>query len=185
MITILQNSLTRKKHTLNLIDHKGRVLGFNPYPGNHKVEWELMDEKGKDLIGDADIAIEKYLVGIPFHFGSDITFEVSQRNNSLNAINVDLVSDNLQELNHLTIHGEGGEYYIEDIGLSEADKIALFSKEAIEKWKNGRWADLYVQGLGNSSEKAWGVMTQEEKLESLLHRIEKLEGKVNLLGNTY
>ena len=187
MITVLQNSLTARKHTLNLVDHKGRVVGFNPYPGNRKVEWELADDTGKDLIGDEDIAIEKYLIGIPFHFGSHALLETSSRYASFTSLKVDLVSDNLMVTNHLTIHGEGGDYYVEDIGLSEDDKVALFSPKAISKWKTGRWAELYIQGLGDKPlvEKSWAEMTDHERVEHLLRRIEKLEGKVNLLGNSY
>ena len=182
MITVLDNSLTRKKHTLNLVDHKGRVLGFNPYPGNKQIRYDLKNEEGKDLLEFNDMPIEKYLIGAPFHFGSDITFVPSQKDNSLTAINIDLISDKHGIVNYLTINGVGGEYYVDDIGLSDEELSSLFSSDKIRYWKeHSCWRPLYPYEL--KQEKTWEEMNDSERIAFLLKKIEKLEEKVNLLGN--
>lgn len=180
MITVLENSLTRKKHTLNLVDHRGRVLGFNPYPNNKKVRWELTDSSKGPILNTDRVSIESYIIGAPFHFGSDVTFVPSEKDNSLTAVNIDLIRDDLKTVDRLTIYGEGGEYYVDDVGLSDEDMADLFSKESIERWKDGHWSYLYATKI---KEKSWEEMDDSEKIAHLLARIEKLESKVNLLGN--
>jgi len=180
MITVLENSLTRKKHTLNLVDHKGKVIGFNPYPGNKKLKYELYRHDGCLILTDEDEPIEKYLIGAPFHFGSDISFTPSNMSNDLTAMHIDLISDKLKLVNELNIVGDGGEYYVEDIGLSQKDLDKLFSKENVNKWMNGEWK--YFEQCYDVK-KVWQDMTDSEKIESLFGRILKLEEKVNLLGN--
>lgn len=179
MITVLENSLTKKKHTLNLVDHKGRVLGFNPYPNDEKISWELcIENNAVAILSDKDIAIEKYIVGAPFHFGSDITLGVDPNTNKVNGLNVELISDNLSTVNYLYVFGSGGEYYCDDIGLSNEDVRKLFSAEEIAKWKNGRWSSHYRQFYSDSK---WDNMNLLEKTDLLHEKVEKLESKVELL----
>lgn len=183
MITVLENSLTQKKHILNLIDHNGKALGFNPYPGNEKIKYSLTKNDGTPLLSEKDESIEKYLIGAPFHFGNNASFVPSETDDSLIAINIDLVSDNLELINHLTISGDGGEYYIEDIGLSLKDMEQLFSEKKISEWKSGAWSLMYEHGFGPKKDKLWEELTDREQIEILIKRIEKLEEKVNMLGN--
>lgn len=182
MIVVLENSLTRKKNTLNLIDHKGKVVGFNPYPNGKRLKYELRDSSGKIILTDETEPIEKYLIKSDFHFGSDITFTVSQNDNTLSAMNLELISDNLEYVNMLRIEGKGGEYYMEDIGIPRQELAALFSKENRNYWNsivehNG----IELQFLNNVN--PWNSMTVEEKLDFLSKKILKIEEKLNLLGN--
>lgn len=185
MITVLENSLTRKKHTLNLVDHKGKVFGFNPYPNNKKITWELkIRNHATAAITDKDISIERYIVGAPFHFGSNIMFGVSGNGaGKSDGVMIELVADNLSTYNNLFIYGDGGEYYCEDIGLSEKEIKQLFSKEAIDRWKNGNWSKFYKEFYGKRNADGWDEMPISRKLDYLLNKVEKLEEKVNLLGN--
>ena len=182
MITVLENSLTKKKHTLNLVDNRGRVVGFNPYPDGKPLKYEFRNSEGILVSNEKYRPIEQYLVGAPFHFGSDISFVPSEIDDSLTAMNVDLITDNHGLINELHIEGQGGEYYVEDIGLSKEDLNALFSQEKIQYWKeHASWRPLYPYEL--KVEKTWEDMAQTEKLEYLLSKVSKLEEKVNLLGN--
>lgn len=142
MITLLDNSLTRKKHTMNFVDNRGKVLGFNPYPNNKTIKYELRNQRGILLFNEQYIPIDKYLIGATYHFGNDISFSVDNDSSELSAVNVELVSDDLrladQNVLELRIEGMGGQYYCEDIGLSERDKKRMFTPEAIERAKERR-----------------------------------------------
>lgn len=180
MITVLENSLTRKKHVLNLVDHRGKVIGFNPYPGNIKLKYKLYRSDGYLILTDDDEPIEKYLIGAPFHFGPNVSFTQDTETDSLTAMHIDLVSDTLKITNELDIEGEGGEYYVEEIGLTQKDLDELFSKENVKRWMNGEWKHLsQCYGL----KKTWQEMTDKEKIEELFGRLLMLESKVNILGN--
>lgn len=142
MITLLENSQTRKKHTMNFVDSRGKVLGFNPYPNNKIIKYELRNQRGILLFNEQYIPIDKYLIGSTYHFGNDISFSVANDSNELSAVNIELVSDDLrladQNVLELRIEGIGGQYYCEDIGLSERDKRRMFTPEAIERAKEKR-----------------------------------------------
>ena len=183
MITILENSITKKKNTLNLVDNNGRVLGFKPRPNNVLLKYQFRNSDGHLVSDETCQPLERYLIGSPFHFGRDISFVPSDIDGELTAMNIDLISDKLGLVNELHIEGVGAEYYVEDIGLSNNELSALFSDANIEQWrKTSAWRPLYPYELVKPK-KTWEVMSDKERIETLLKRIEKLEEKVNILGN--
>lgn len=136
MITILENAQTRNKSTVNFVDHKGKVVGFNPLPNGQRLKFQLRGPSGRVVLTEADMALSHYLKGLSCHFGPGIAI-ASDDNGERRAMIVPLVSDEpvagkgLLET-QLRIEGVGGEYYCEDIGLSAEDIRILFEeKQAI------------------------------------------------------
>lgn len=133
MITLLENSQTRNKHTYNFIDNRGKVIGFNPYPDGKRIKYTIRNKKGTLIFTEADESIDFLLVGMLAHFDNDITFTPSNEDDTINAINFSLVRDNdINETFSVHIEGKGGEYYCEDLGLSKNELEDLFSEEKIK-----------------------------------------------------
>ena len=130
MITILENTQTRNKSTLNFVDSKGKVIGFNPLPDGQRLKFQLRAPSGRVVLTEADMALSHYLKGLACHFGPGISFTTDD-DGERRAMIVPLVSDEpvgnrgLLET-QLRIEGVGGEYYCEDIGLSSEDLRTLF-----------------------------------------------------------
>jgi hypothetical protein len=136
MITILENAQTRNKSTVNFVDHKGKVIGFNPSPDGARLKFQLRGPSGKTVLTEADMSLSHYLRGLACHFGPGISFATGE-DGERRAMIIPLVSDTpvagrgLQKT-ELHIEGVGGEYYCEDIGLTNAEIDELFAeKEAI------------------------------------------------------
>ena len=55
MITILENAQTRNKSTVNFVDHKGKVIGFNPSPDGARIKFQLRGPSGKTVLTEADM----------------------------------------------------------------------------------------------------------------------------------
>ena len=142
MITVISNFLTDKKHTLNLIDHNGKIIGFNPYPDGHNpIKYNIRSSIGVEILNEKTMPIEKYLIGLKFHFGECVSF-VSSEYDDLVAMDIELVNDNCEnydsKFQQLHIEGCDAEYYIEGRNvntLSEEDKNKLFDIERIEQIK--------------------------------------------------
>ncbi len=136
MITILENVQTRAKGSLNFVDHKGKVIGFNPAPDGMRLKYQLRGPSGRTVLTEADMPLSHYLRGLACHFGPGISF-TAEEDGSRRAMLVPLVSDapvagkGLLET-ELHIEGAGGEYYSDDLGLSAEEIRQLFEeKEAI------------------------------------------------------
>lgn len=134
MITILENAQTRSKRTINFVDHRGKVIGFNPLPDGSRLKFQLHGPSGRVVLTEADMSLSHYLRGLACHFGPGIAFATDD-DGERRAMIVPLVSDEpiagqgLQET-QLHIEGIGGEYYCDDIGLTPADIQALFAEKA-------------------------------------------------------
>ena len=134
MITILENAQTRSKRTINFVDHKGKVVGFNPLPDGARLKFQLHGPSGRVVLTEADMSLSHYLRGLACHFGPGIAFATDD-DGERRAMIVPLVSDEpipgqgLQET-QLHIEGVGGEYYCDDIGLTSADIQSLFAEKA-------------------------------------------------------
>ena len=55
MITVLENAQTRAKKTLNFVDHKGKVVGFNPMPDGERLRFQLRGPSGRTVLTEADM----------------------------------------------------------------------------------------------------------------------------------
>lgn len=189
MITVLENTLTKKKHILNLIDHNGKVFGFDPSKVTH---FELRDGKGKILVSNAYCSLEKCLIGANLHFTNENYFNVvSEYDSSIKSFNLILETDDSNSIYSYSLHIDGidGGYYLEDAGLSKDDLAKLFSKEHLEYWMWNRWTkdrieDVLKETTTNVTKnvKNWNEKTISEKLEYLYSKILKIEEKVNMLG---
>lgn len=136
MITLLENSQTRLKHTFNFLDDRGKVIGFNPYPDGNRIKYTIRNRDGKLIFDEKTEPIDTILVGMLSHFDNDITFTPSNDDDTINAINFSLVRDNdISQSYSVHIEGRGGEYYCEDLGLSRDELNKLFSKESIMQAK--------------------------------------------------
>ena len=133
MITILENAQTRSKRTLNFVDNKGKVIGFNPSPDGRRLSFQLRGPSGRVVLTDADMSLSHYLKGLACHFGPGISFATDDEGER-RAMIVPLVSDapvgdrGLLET-QLRIEGVGGEYYCDDIGLTPDDIRQLFEEK--------------------------------------------------------
>ena len=134
MITILENAQTRHKGSLNFVDNRGKVVGFNPMPGGERLRYQLRAPSGKTVLTEADMPIAHYLRGLACHFGPGISFTADE-DGERKAMIVPLVSDasvagkGLQQT-QLRIEGVGGEYYCDDLGLTSEEIESLFSDHA-------------------------------------------------------
>lgn len=132
MITLLENSQTRLKHTFNFVDDRGKVIGFNPYPNGNRIRYTIRNSEGMLLFDEKTEGIDFLLVGMLAHFDNDITFTPSTDDDTINAINFSLVRDaDISKTFTVHIEGKGGEYYCEDLGLTKEELNRLFSKENI------------------------------------------------------
>jgi len=190
MITLLDNSLTRKKHTMNFVDNKGKVLGFNPYPNNKVINYEIRNQRGNLLFNQQYIPIDKFLIGCTYHFGNDISFSVDNDSNELSGVNIELVSDNLrlcdQNILELRIEGEGGQYYCEDIGLSEVEKERLFSDKAIEEAKQRR--EKYIKEIMSDPFNRPEFIYDEKKkytFDELVRKVKELEVDMKIMKDDF
>ena len=134
MITILENAQTRNKSTVNFVDHKGKVIGFNPSPDGARLKFQLRGPSGKTVLTEADMSLSHYLRGLACHFGDGISFTTDD-DGERKAMIVPLVSDaplagGSSQETQLLIEGVGGEYYCDDIGLTSADIARLFADRA-------------------------------------------------------
>ena len=135
MITILENEQTRAKGTVNFVDHKGKVVGFNPAPDGSRLKYQLRGPSGRIVLTEADMPLSHYLLGLACHFGPGISF-VPDEDGGRKAMIIPLVSDapvagkGLQET-QLHIEGVGGEYYCDDLGLSSQEIRDLFAEKAM------------------------------------------------------
>ena len=134
MIALLENAQTRHKGSLNFVDDRGKVVGFNPAPDGARLKYQLRAPSGRTVLTEADMPITHYLRGLACHFGPGIAFATDD-DGERRAMIVPLVSDEpiagqgLQET-QLHIEGIGGEYYCDDIGLTSADIQSLFAEKA-------------------------------------------------------
>ena len=136
MITLLENSQTRNKHTYNFVDDRGKVIGFNPYPDGKRIKFSIRNKEGHLIFDQTDESIDFLLVGMLAHFDNDITFTPSMDDDEINAINFSLIRDADPDLVFsVHIEGKGGEYYCEDLGLAKNELNDLFSDENIKKAK--------------------------------------------------
>ncbi len=130
MITILENAQTRHKGSLNFVDHRGKVIGFNPAPDGARLRYRLFAPSGKTVLTEADMPISHYLRGLACHFGPDVVFDAG-KDGRRHSMTVPLVSDTAvaggTQTTHLHIEGVGGEYYSDDLGLSAAEIESLFA----------------------------------------------------------
>lgn len=131
MITILENAQTRHKGSLNFVDHRGKVVGFNPLPEGERIRFQLRAPSGKTVLTEADMPISHYLRGLACHFGPGISFTVDE-NGERRGMIVPLVSDAAlagagPQTTQLNIEGAGGEYYCDDLGLTAQDIETLFA----------------------------------------------------------
>ena len=78
MITVLENAQTRAKKTLNFVDHKGKVVGFNPMPDGERLRFQLRAPSGRTVLTQADMPLEHYLRGLACHFGPGISFAAGE-----------------------------------------------------------------------------------------------------------
>ena len=135
MITVLENAQTKAKGTLNFVDHRGKVVGFNPAPDGARLRYQLRAPSGRTVLTEADMPIAHYLRGLACHFGPGISFTTDE-DGERRAMIVPLVSDapvsgkGLQET-QLHIEGVGGEYYCDDLGLSTEEIRNLFAEKAM------------------------------------------------------
>ena len=134
MIALLENAQTRHKGSLNFVDDRGKVVGFNPAPDGARLKYQLRAPSGRTVLTEADMPITHYLRGLACHFGEGISFTTDD-DGERKAMIVPLVSDapvagkGLQAT-QLQIEGEGGEYYSDDLGLSAAEIERLFAEKA-------------------------------------------------------
>ena len=130
MITILENAQTRHKGSLNFVDHRGKVVGFNPSPDGARLRYQLRAPSGKTVLTEADMPIAHYLRGLACHFGPGISFTTGE-DGERRAMIVPLVSDAAVagqfQTTQLRIEGAGGEYYCDDLGLSADEIKSLFA----------------------------------------------------------
>ena len=130
MITILENAQTRHKGSLNFVDNRGKVVGFNPMPGGERLRYQLRAPSGKTVLTEADMPIAHYLRGLACHFGPGIAFAAGD-DGERRAMIVPLVSDAAVagkfQTTQLRIEGAGGEYYCDDLGLTTDDIQTLFA----------------------------------------------------------
>lgn len=133
MITLLENSQTRNKHTYNFIDDRGKVIGFNPYPDGKRIKYTIRNRNGELIFDQSEESIDFLLVGMLAHFDNDITFTPSNDDDTINAINFSLIRDSDPSHTYsVHIEGKGGEYYCEELGLAKEELQKLFSPESIE-----------------------------------------------------
>ena len=134
MITVLENAQTKAKGTINFVDHRGKVVGFNPAPDGARLRYQLRAPSGRTVLTEADMPIAHYLRGLACHFGPGISFTTDEEGER-KAMIVPLVSDapvagkGLQQT-QLRIEGVGGEYYCDDLGLTAEEIESLFSDHA-------------------------------------------------------
>lgn len=130
MITILENAQTRHKGSLNFVDHRGKVVGFNPSPDGARLRYQLRAPSGKTVLTEADMPIGHYLRGLACHFGPGISFTTDE-DGERRAMIVPLVSDAAVagkfQTTQLHIEGVGGEYYCDDLGLTSEEIRTLFA----------------------------------------------------------
>ncbi len=135
MITLLENSQTRNKHTFNFVDDHGKVVGFNPYPDGKRIKYSIRNRDGYLLFTELDEPVDFLLVGMQARF-EDIAFTASNDDDTINAINFTLVCDpNPEYTYNVHIEGRGGEYYCEDLGFSKEELQKMFSPEKISEAK--------------------------------------------------
>ena len=134
MIALLENAQTRHKGSLNFVDDRGKVVGFNPAPDGARLKYQLRAPSGRTVLTEADMPITHYLRGLACHFGEGISFTTDD-DGERKAMIVPLVSDaplagGSSQETQLLIEGVGGEYYCDDIGLTSADIARLFADRA-------------------------------------------------------
>ena len=137
MITMLENAQTRSKRTINFVDHRGKVIGFNPLPDGSRLKFQLHGPSGRVVLTEADMSLSHYLRGLACHFGPGIAFATDD-DGERRAMIVPLVSDEpipgqgLQET-QLHIEGVGGEYYCDDITVDRRLFLLEERVAALEK----------------------------------------------------
>ena len=151
MITLLENTMTRKKGTMNFIDNRGKVIGFNPYLVDEfkrvrRIPYSIRNRDGKLILDDTIMPVEDWLIGNYYHFGS-MYFTPETDGDELIVMEVELIHDHAAHLAkvdfaevslELRLAGKGGKYYCEDLSLSADDVKKLFSPEAVYAARRNR-----------------------------------------------
>ncbi len=143
MIKLIQNALTVKKGSLNFMDQKGTVIGFNPRPDGNPLSFYVY-AKGGELVDTEGAFIEKYLDGAPYTFGKDghiIKHTHGAASEEDDKLVISLVPDDGGDPLELQIVCLNSLYYTANFTLSDKDRLmfrkpaAISEAEAARDWQ--------------------------------------------------
>lgn len=136
MITLLENSQTKEKGTLNFVDDRGKVVGLNPYPDGKRIKYSVRNGMGHLIADDQLDPLEYILVGMHARFGNDVSFAKESDGDEITAMSFSVFMDrDPKHVFSFHVEGTGGEYYCEDLGLLKQDLLDLFSPQRIQDAK--------------------------------------------------